>query len=492
MNESGNMSYSEREMEVDIIDILWDIVYSWRMIAACGIIFAVLLAGGKYITDSKNPPVNEDTMIENIRNYLTYEEALFLERAIIENDSIERQLKFNTEYQKNSILMNIDPYNETRIALQYYIDTDYKINLNESVFQDYAQGLMRAYITYLGDAEITERFAQKLNLKSGKYLAELINTDRSFNLDRDMFLMPDHSFCIYVTGKEMEHARSVANTVKEALDKYQNVLSEKIGTHSLVLVSENEQMVQNNALAEKQEKLEASNHSLRTQQENLMDKLNTYQLKILEYERYNRDHSVEKEDADVSKTKPGINKKYLVMGFIAGVLLICIIITLSHIFARCLKNEKEIQRCYGLRILGILDHTPSSKKIFSFVDGWLDRLSGKQKRILEEELERTITNLILICKKYELDKVFFTTSVQLSESEKNLLNQILSQITKESVEVVFEANMMWNKNALIQMSDIGNVVLVEKAKKTKYQDLEDELLLCREQKANVLGVLAIK
>ena len=103
----------------------------------------------------------------------------------------------------------------------------------------------------------------------------------------------------------------------------------------------------------------------------------------------------------------------------------------------------------------------------------------------------TITNLLVTCQKFKTKKVFFTTSIHLNEEEKKTIDHIMGQMRKQGIETVFEDNVTRNAKALVQMSEIGEVVLLEKIRQTEYQELEKELKLCQEQDANLLGIIVI-
>lgn len=490
MNDKEKSPYLIREKEPNLLDMLWKILYSWRLVLVCGVVFACLLSGFKYAKDYKNSTAVKNVSVENLRMGLTEDEIRDLDKAIIENASIESQLKFNTEYQKNSILMNIDPYNKNQIILQYYVDSGYTVDFNDKVKQDYTQGLLRSYATFISNGQITEECAQKLNEENSQYLAEVITTDA--DLQEKETVMFENTFCVSVTGKDMQQARVIADVVKSALESYQKELTSKIGAHELVLVSDHEQVVQDTALAEQQAKVETTNYNLRLQQDALISKLSAQQIQILNLEQKENDNSAETNTETLSAPKVSISIKYILLGFIVGAFLVCAVIALMYIFNAHLRNEKELQEFYGLRIFGILDQSPASKKLFSFVDKWFDRLSGKQKGVLKEQLQIAITNLAVTCKKNAVDKIFFTTAISLNETERELIKQITVQLQQEGIQCVFEANMMQNIKALVQMSEIGQVVLLEKEGRTKYQELEKELILCREQNAEVLGVFAVR
>lgn len=484
MNDNGKSLYSIQEKETNLLDMLWTILYAWRMILVCGVLFAGLLSGLKYVKDSQSNTEMGNVSAESLRMSLTDDEIRLLDRTIIENEAIERQFKNNTEYQKNSILMNIDPYNKNQVALQYYVDSGYAFDLSKEVKQDYTKGLMSSYIAHISSGKITEECAANMNLEDNRYLEELITTEP--DMESQQAIVSNSVFTVFVTGKDMEQARMIADVVKEKLKEYQGELASKIGAHDLVLISDHEQIVQDTALGEQQAKIEATNYNLRLQQDNLKSKLSAQQLQILNLGQ------AEEIETDASVAKTEFSLKYLLLGFIIGSFLACFVVALMYIFDARLRNEKELQEFYGLRIFGILDRTPSSKKLFSFVDRCLDSLSGRKRGVLEEELEIAMTNLMVTCKKSGLDKLFFTTELHLDESEQKLVNQIVARMKKEGFEVVFEVNMMQNTMALMQMSKIGKVVLVEKAKQTKYHELEHELILCKEQDADVIGVVVIR
>ncbi len=494
MNEKMGLQYSVQEKGIHLEDLIWKLIYSWRLVLVFGVLSACLLTGVKYVRDTKNQTVDHQTDVESLWSGLTKQETLSLEQAIIENKSIEQQLINNTEYQKNSILMNIDPYNQNQVVLQYYVDTNYTVNLNEDFSKDDTQDLIRSYKIYLLKGNIMENAVQEMNVADQTYLAELISLDVDLTAESDWGgdaeSLPNHIFCVAVTGRDMEQAKAITEWVKHALEEYQSELSAKIASHELILIDSHEQVVQNRDLAEKQANVETANYNLRLQQESLKTKLSAHQLQVMEQER-NNELSGEN-ITDISSVKVGISKKYAVLGFLAGMFLACVLIILKYLMDTHIKTDKELQEFYGLRIFGSIEHESSSKKPFSFVDKWLNCMSGRKKGILQEQLEMTITNLLVTCQKFETKKVFFTTSIRFSEEEQKTIDHIMGQMAKQGIETVFENNVTRNAKALVQMSEIGEVVLLEKLRQTEYQELERELRLCQDQDANLLGMIVIR
>lgn len=493
MNDKRRFSYSMQEREINLADLFWRVLYAWRALALWGILAACLLTGIKYVKDKKNSDSVATVSAEDMKMQLSEDKRLSLERAIIENASIERQMNSNTEYQKNSILMNIDPYNENQIVLQYYVNTNYTINWNKDVSKDYAKELVASYITYIENAKLMEDSVQDFGIEETKYLEELISTGKAILSDKE----PDQgintekdTFSVYIIGKDMEQAEAITEVIQKKLEEYHAVLSSKIGKHDLVLVDRYQRIVQDEGVAEKQAKLETANSTLRMQQTNLKAALDQQQQSILEMAQTDEKDAVQNNGS--SAITIGISKKYAVIGFVAGIFIVCVFIVLKYILDAHIKNEKEFQEYYGLRIIGNLDNPKISKKIFSGVDKWLHRIREKGRGNLEDQIELASANLVVTCKKYKIEKVFFTTSICLNDMEREILGRIMREMKNQGIETALEENMVRSVKALVQMSETGQVVLVEKIGDTEYTALEKELILCEEQQAETIGVIVVK
>lgn len=62
--------------------------------------------------------------------------------------SLQILLDKNSAYMQDSILMNIDPYQEHVLELQYYIASDYTYNYSKDNKKDYTSAVTNAYVDY--------------------------------------------------------------------------------------------------------------------------------------------------------------------------------------------------------------------------------------------------------------------------------------------------------------------------------------------------------
>lgn len=483
MMENGNSWNRSEEREINLRELIWKILYSWRTVIVSALVFAVLLGGYSYVKSSQS--------IKNAKNQknvsrVELEEGLSTEEkeAVGLAEAIQQQITEKEEYQKESILMNVDAYHQDSKTLQYYVDTNYTWSLNKENEKDYVEELIDGYSAYIDTQDILKDIKEEVQWEEDDaYIGELLAVR-----DTDAEKSQHNTFIIYITGKDDKMVEKLSEAVEKAVAGYQSNLAKKIGAHELVLVDTQESVVVNESLAEKQATLSKSIFDLKTQYNTLTTEFNEVQKQILD--------GVEKEDlkeTQVIPVKASISKKYILLGFVAGVFLSALWIVLGYVLNKDIKNADEIQEMYGIRILGMLEEEEENKKRFlSGVDRWLETKQKKEKWTLEEQRELIITNLSLTCKKENFSKVLITSSLHLSEKDKENIYFFIEKLEALGIHAVLEENMMRNVKAFEQMSEIENVVLVEKTEVTTYEALEKQLTICSQQGARILGIIILE
>ena len=293
-----------------------------------------------------------------------------------------------------------------------------------------------------------------------------------------------------MTGEDEQQIEQLAGAVEKAIDEYKPTLEEKIGKHDLILVSNLASTVVDTTLMEMQTKLDDSITTLQTKLDTITAAFSADQKQIFEGEQE------AEEDAEENKnvaTSASVSVKYIVLGAFAGAFLACVWIALRYILGNKLKNTAEMEELYGLRIFGELEQKEGKKKRFlAVIDREIDKLCKKEVWTLEEQKKLILTNLTVSCKKEGITKLFVTTSLHLTEMEKQLIESVTKELKNVGIEVVFGENILRNAKSFEQMSEVGTVILVEKVGHTSYSNLEKELTLCMQQKAVVFGVISVQ
>lgn len=469
--------YQLPEREVNFQNMIWQIIYSWRAIIISAIVCAVLFGGIKYAKDVRSAGASEQTTgaaTNELEKKLSDEQS----DAVNAAKSVKSQLESKRDYKAKSVLMNLDPYKENVVTLQYYVNTNYVLNLSQNIKKDSTSDVVGAYISFVKNKGVVNAIGDTGNGYINEQLLANSITDSSAG-----------NFVVYVIGKNEEDAEKLADKVDASIQAYQSTVADKIIAHELTLVERHASLNTDNDLATKQLALNASISDLKTQLSTLKAGMTSDQLKLLD--KNSKETSKAKSEQQTVATP--ISKKYVVFGILIGIFLSSVWIAFCFVIDGKINSARELQQTYGLRILGeYADAKNRKKRVFQFVDNWLDRLNHKETWTEEEQKALILTNIGVTCKKENVTKVFVTTSLHLDESDKQLVNMFLKSLEAAGLQTVFGENIMRNAKSLEQMSEIGTVILVEKEAYSAYSSLERELSLCSEQKAEVLGVVVIK
>lgn len=477
--DKDRMNYST-EKEINLKELMWKILNGWRFLVISAVVFAILFGGYSYLKSWKNvKSLGEQSFIsvEDQKKNLPKDE----QEALTQLQVLQSQIEEKKEYQEKSILMNLDAKHQDIRTLEFYVNTHYVANYTKDMKRDYTTELLDAYGAYITSNGILEDIKGELKWKEkDSYIGELISEKGAKSEAGSK-----STFTVTITGKDAEKAAELSDAVQKAIEEYRSTLEDKIGTHDLVLVDSYDSVIVNQDLMAKKTEQDNLLNNLQNQITALKSTFSDEQLQIL-------NGSDEEEDEESTQIQPGasISAKYILLGVIVGVILSAFWTVLCYILNKNIKTSEECQDLYGVRILGNI--TPQKEKkdrAFMAVDRWLEKKQGKEVWSWEEESELILTNLTVTAKKEGLTQILFTTSLHLQEEEKERIYYFIDKLEKSGVKAVFAENMIRNARTFEQMSEMENVVLIEKVGATPYQIIEKQLLLCSEQAANVLGMI---
>ena len=484
MNKRENIWNAPVEREIDLIDLLWEIVFAWRKIIIISLLLAILAGGLSYIRNISSVAVTAEDGAE-----LTEEEM----EAVSKAWNIRRQLTEKQEYQKNSILMNLNGYQKNCVTLQYYI--------NEGQAED-TTILMESFRNYVTTGAIAEDIKENHADIPSEYLSELItyptygvDTNGNVTFDQRQFAGIDNIrnslIILNVIGGSVEEADRLADAVEESVESFKEESLKGGMSADMELLHRYESTIVDENLVERQKLLRDSIKALRTELDATTSEFSDLQQQVFAGE------SILVEDRDegtaISQSiKTGsFSKRAIVLGFAIGVVLVCVWEGLKYILNGRVKTEEELQRMYSIRIIStIRPEAESSSRVFGRIDAWLNKLRFKYKGTAEAQLQMTRANILLLCKKENINNICLTSDsmeeVVMKEGE-----MISEWLKKEGISATYEPNVIYSAAALEHMAEAGNAVIMAKSGYTRYKEFEQELMLCANQAIQMLGVIFI-
>lgn len=247
MENRVNVQKQSEDREIRVTDLLWKILCSWRLILVCALVCAVLLAGlGSWKSRQGGIVEEMQPSLEELEEKLTEEEN----EGILKARELQGQIEAQKKYQAESIRMNLDPYAVNEVVFQYYVDTEYVINLDEEIQSDYGDELVWAYTAYVEKNVLQSLLKEKLNWDmDAAYIGELLHAEPA-NMG--------NQFTLTVVGVDADQAEELAEQAADVLETYQSTLTDKIGSHKLILLDRSTAVVHDTALADEQTKLDES------------------------------------------------------------------------------------------------------------------------------------------------------------------------------------------------------------------------------------------
>ncbi len=493
----SNKKMGKFDIDIEIKDVLWEFARRWRLIVVLAALCGLVLTAYQYRLDmGKTDVVTVKKSQEELETSMGRQDLDEVTAAV----ALKRQMDEKSAYMEASVLMQMNPYEEHAVILQYYVNAD-----NKETAADAADSY-RAYINNYS-------FAQEISVK-GKlelepaYLAELVsitkdesnlyinaeNTAESINLKVEGS-EAERSFCVKIVGTTAEEANIISSEVKRVLEEYQNVVTTTIGIQQLKLMEESSNVIVDQSLAELQNRNATAIKTIGNNLDKMKNEMTSDQISLYVYRTTVPTEKSENSSAGSVTTQKGaqISFKHLFIGIIVGIILACGLIFVLYLFAPALRNSEEIKTLYGIKVIGLVhDNKFQKKKLFGFIDQFIEKLQNRRKKCLsyEQEIQIVCANILLDCKKNEIKEVFLTSSTS-EDIPEEIRNAIAMKCEEKGIHITLGNAIHYDAEALEQLAQIGNVIFIEKKRSSLYDELYSEISLCKEHDIHVIGMIVL-
>ena len=484
------MEKQEFEKEVSLRELFWRTVMAWRVWIIWGIVFAVLISGMHYAKSMRSyqaEVAKQKAAEELAESTETVDETGSFSKdelqQIQDARSIKTAMEKSRKYLQNSILMNIDPYQEKALLLQYYIDSDYTWNINENVESDYTSAVTAAYAEYVKSGVVTSEIKNELGLDiDERYIEELISVD-----DLEAEVKSDSILSVQIIYTDDETLNEIADIVEKCIEEQTKTISDTVGSHTLKLLSVHIVTQTDDEVAAKQGTVQAQLNAYRSQLTTLTNSMSDEQL--AEVDIMGDDEEDTQAVVQTPPTKPSFSIKYLILGFLVGAFLAVLWVCAKVIFSSTLQSSEELSDLYGVRLLGCIRKEEKVSKIDEFL---LKLKNRKRKKLSKEAAENIlISNLELACKAENIQKIFLT-GTEIEHVEKAWITAFTEKMKNVGIEVVYGENVCYSAAALRDAVEIGTAVLLEQSNQSIYDEISKEMKMLKEQNVRILGGICVE
>ncbi len=464
--------YTENyEQEIDLKDLLFYLLYQWRVLLLAAVLGMAALAGVKVVKSGQSSVKEEvqqdyDTLMEE------YEaEKLAAEKAI---ENLQASMEEQNRYIAEAPLMQINPYNEVCTTADILVEArgESADNRLTNLLQLYKNTLLSGdYISEIARAAGTET----------RYIKDLISIEEnnsSVSSGQEIIVLEDAGarstmgrMRITVIGNEESLTEMIMEYVLSEAEEIGKTLESEIGEHSLKVLA--------------QSTGDRVDLDILTKQQRVRNSVTDLQKSLTAFE-----DSLDKIKKPENVLASGVSSKgvlkYAILGFLAGGFVATCAYCAVFILNDKVTSEKEICTRFGIKSLGEFSREPKKKKrVLGFIDSWLHRLAGDVKNCPDEIVYEMIAANI---ENYGSGKhTLFITGMASPETLKRICDRLSRDLT--GYEIKCQGDMVANASARRMLAECDGAVLVEEQGVSRYSQIQQELEIASNVGVEVVGVV---
>lgn len=417
-------------------DLIFAALYRWRQLLAVGLALGVvmgLLCGLSGLGDGVDylqmPSTGENPQ----------EQAL----AAAET-ALERQ----QEYNRESLLMNLDPNHVYTATLDLAVDADYRIQPGMTYQDpDISETILYGYQAQFGTEEVMGKAAQAVDTQT-RYLQELLKVE----------IVPTaRSLRLMVSCPDQETAEKVLQTLTDCLPDVQAQVEQALGKHKVILLAGN--------VAQKVEKEFAEKQKFAAERTDLLEK-----------------ELAAAEAANASITGSMSVKKAVILvalAVIGGMGVVACVAWVKHIVGGKVYSRRTLVNHTGVQVIAQIG---ADRK--NGIDCLLRKMEGRQAGQWEDQTA-VVAAYLRNCPA-QTGPVLLTGDCAGQQIEK-----LAQALQSAGLTVVAGESLLRDPQTVNALKDCASVVLVEQTGVSAYQNVEQQIQLLRQMNKPLIGCVLL-
>ncbi len=476
----------QREVEIDLIDFMFEVLSHWRGLIVCILIGAVLGGAYSYTKSATVVPVEtEEVTAETYENQLT-------ELEITDVNTLIRYDQLMSAYANDSI-MQLDAMNVAEGSLMLSVSTSGSKN---------AGGIAETATRLLSSTEFYSYVAKKEGYRGD--ISQLFWNNTTRKTDSDLIAMAyamtgasgDDSICgtieLRLFGESEEFCANVLKDAQAYLTEKQSMLTGLYGEYSVAVLTESVDTVAESRVSSMQAEKMADYNANKAARDALKNGLSDAQKAYYTFLTTEEDTSSKvATDAEVV-AKPQVSKKMVALGAVGLLFLYGVYLFMAYAFNGRWQNHSSYKEIYGLTDLGTIRKIGSKQKLGLDALIARGRLRGLKELSVEEAVDTLASTIALQTEKEEIHTLAFVGGNYGEETEgqmKALVGALQRKDSKIAVKTLYDVT--YNATAIDQLAGVDAVVIVEAAGKSRISEMTKEILLLTNQKIRILGGVTI-
>ena len=467
MNDRIKKAIETSEAALDLGDVFWAVLSKWRRLLVWGLILAVLFGAlGAYRAASKAHNAAylaqaEEKYAQSLERYEAGKNGLETQIARY-SDEIRQQKDFSAR----AAIMQLNPY-------QLYVCRGlYHVSAGQGSAPDPSAERAGAAASFL--SAYSARL-EKLDVKSALEGAGVQDyppaIDEFDGLVAAQVDMEGSTLSYTAYGETEEQVRALSAAVQSLVGESRPEIREKIGEHSITLVSESVGLQMDEGLAQSQAEYNLRLTEAATALSAAFSELNS--LSVPRLEVFGKMSVIK--DAAV----------FTVIGFVGGVLASAALYALLFVVRGTLADPDDVRNRYDASVLGAI---PSGRKAKGRLDSLISEHFGLPRGTTRETGERYVLANLKIAMAGK-KKLLLVSSGDRACAE-GLRERIAEALPEAEIRV--GGSLCRDAEAVEGLSETDAVLLVETLQKARHGQIRRELIRLLESGRECLGFVLLE
>ena len=447
------------ELEIDLRDLFFHLLYRWRSLLVAALIGAILVGSYQYISIEQTHRAGKKTKAEKQYEIDLQEFRDSLRNARNSVKTYNNLIKEKNDYLDESVYMSLDAQNEWYAYKRYIIRVDQAVMdaLPQGIQEDPTDRVASAYTATLKSGLDSEEMEALLGTGRREYIDELIGigSDPASN-----------TLTISVVGASQEDVLRQLDYFDNRLNTVCAPKAQAVEPHTLTLLDEDARSRVDGGLSATQDEI---NQQILEWQKSLKEQRET--LTNLEDKK--------------EPTYSNHIKRYIAIGFILGALVLAAIYTAKYVMGGRLHSASELSERYSLPVYGAFTKSRArrpGKGLDKLFEQWEFKHASSDDVVADEIVA-------LLKERHEGQRVLLTGTV--SAEKLNSLCKRLQPGLAGAVKLNAEGDFLTNNAAVSDAASADAVVLVEEQHVSRSKSIERAAEMLIMGSANVTGCIAI-
>lgn len=482
---------------ISIRDLFLYLLSKWRLFLICFAVGALILgAYGAYknLSSSGNEE-NDAKVIEDITGEMSDLEIADCNASAASIASNLALYDSYKEYIDKSVYQSLLPEGLKNSQLTYFVS--YEENKYTQKDTSVSSAIAYAYASRIFGESFDEEISEEFGISaedSFYYYDGVVSIDWGAT-DQGIVV-------ISIYGNDEDFLQDMTSLVKRHIEGLKEDVAALLGTHTVTLISEQIGVINSSEILKNQQTYIKNMQSAVGSIEKSVDDLDGASLEYVKYlveSEYSGENiaiafadAKATEDADTGDAddtvslKAMINKKYILAGALAGLIVCAVVMIIRYLTQGMLRCYDDMEYCYGIQVLGSFDAENVKRHHTS-----LDRLI-RIKRIKRGEADRSVRaeltaeRLRLAAEKKGIKDICIAIGAGAISGPDFV--QDIAMLCGE-LNIVAAYDIKRNPKALESMRQSQGAVLLEQTDRSKLQDIEEEWQICAANDIPVLGAI---